>query len=626
MKHILSALVLVLIITFSISAQETYNSKPYQNLYKGNNTNDYNDVSGLPKVQIKTREQINLESQINSLRQENNTANSNRIEVLNQQVSKYNGNVVKMADYYGGGIQPASENDPFIEPDNFMNSRIFSSSASVKAIATFTEQIGANAGRIWVVYAFSSSTSSPDSLRVLYSNNGGISYILYSNIWLGGTDKVNYEDLDIEIIENTSGSKYLWGVYGLRSAGGTGTWFTGGFNLNITSFAGSLWALSWPGNNVNFRYYGIRLTSDNVVWPGSAWVYMVCSFDSTDGSSNHINTQKYARILSPYVSTAPTVTYLPTKFWWYNNNGNIVRTLYSDIAFFRNGSDSLVVSFSGVPDSTKVFFSKSDGNGNPPVSGPAHSQGGTDATARKLYARLSSNGNSNGSVICVFNQYNGSNRNVKYFRSVNFGDFTSPAQSILWGSSVNTNYQPDIVGRRNANIHYFAFNTIASTDSAHLVSVTSSGGTSHIFKMNSVSLLSGTQGSKPGIRFASNDSCYIVYSESGPINVWSSAGCSGAITNIGNQNNIPNDYALKQNYPNPFNPTTSIQFSIPKNGLVKLVVYDILGKEVSTLVNEVKTAGNYIIDFNASNLTSGIYFYKITSGDFSSVKKMMLIK
>ncbi|MCX6164954.1 MAG: T9SS type A sorting domain-containing protein, partial [Ignavibacteriae bacterium] len=142
-------------------------------------------------------------------------------------------------------------------------------------------------------------------------------------------------------------------------------------------------------------------------------------------------------------------------------------------------------------------------------------------------------------------------------------------------------------------------------------------------KMNSASLLSGTQGSKPGFRFVSNDSCYLVYSESGPLKVWSVAGCSGNITAVGNQSNIPNNYALKQNYPNPFNPTTSIQFSIPKNGLVKLVVYDILGKEVSTLVNEVKTAGNYIIDFNASNLTSGIYFYKITSGEFSSVKKML---
>ncbi len=623
MKHILSALVLLLIFTFNLSAQETEYTNPEPNLYKGNNTHKYNDVSGVPQMQTKSQEQIYLEDQIKSLRMENSD-NSTKIEELNQQLSKYNGNTVRPAEYYGGGIVQASNNPPFIQPDNFSNTRIFSSSAIIKALATFTEQVGVNAGRIWVVYAFSANSSSPDSLRVLYSNNGGISYTLYANIWLGGTDKVNFDDLDIEIIENTTGNKYLWGVYGLRSSGGTGNWFTGGFNLNITSFAGSLWALSWPGNNSNHRYYGIRLTSDNVVWPSSAWMYFVCSFDSTDGSGNHFNTQKYARVISPYISTTPTFSYLPTKFWWYSSAGNYIRTLYSDIAFFKNTTDSLVVSFSGVPDSTRIFFAKCDGNGNAPIAG--HYQAGSESTARKLSARLSSNGNSNGSVICVFNQYNGSNRNIKYFRTTNFGNFNSVSQSILWGSNANTNYQPDIVGKRNGNTHYFSFNTLAATDSAHLVSVTSSGSTSHIYKMNSASILSGTQGSKPGFRFINNDSCYILYSESGPQNVWSAAGCSGTITGIGNQNQTPKEFVLNQNYPNPFNPSTTISYSIPKNGLVKLTVYDILGKEIVTLVNEVKTAGNYILDFDASNLSSGIYFYKITSGEFSSIKKMMLIK
>ncbi|MCX6164956.1 MAG: hypothetical protein NTU73_08900, partial [Ignavibacteriae bacterium] len=256
---------------------------------------------------------------------ENNNTNANRIEELNHQLSKFNDNVVKPAEYYGGGIVQASNNPPFIQADNFSNTRIFNSTTTVKALATFTEQIGTNAGRIWVVYAFSANTSSPDSLRVLYSDNGGINYNLYSNIWLGGTDKVNFDDLDIEVIENTSGNKYLWGVYGLRSSGGSGNWFTGGFNLNITSFAGSLWAFSWPGNNTSYRYYGVRMTSDNVVWPGSAWAYFVCSFDSTDGAGVHVNTQKYARVLSPYLSTTPTISYLAVKYFWYSAAGNFVR-------------------------------------------------------------------------------------------------------------------------------------------------------------------------------------------------------------------------------------------------------------------------------------------------------------
>lgn len=89
---------------------------------------------------------------------------------------------------------------------------------------------------------------------------------------------------------------------------------------------------------------------------------------------------------------------------------------------------------------------------------------------------------------------------------------------------------------------------------------------------------------------------------------------------------VPSSFDLKQNFPNPFNPTTNINFSIPKSGMVTLKVYNMLGKEVATLVNEVKTAGNYIVGFNASNLPSGAYFYRIEAGNFNDTKKMLLIK
>jgi hypothetical protein len=89
---------------------------------------------------------------------------------------------------------------------------------------------------------------------------------------------------------------------------------------------------------------------------------------------------------------------------------------------------------------------------------------------------------------------------------------------------------------------------------------------------------------------------------------------------------IPNYYSLAQNYPNPFNPVTKINYTLPKSGNVELKVYDILGREVATLVNEVKQAGIYDVDFNATNLASGIYFYRIKAGDFSAIKKMVLVK
>ena len=84
--------------------------------------------------------------------------------------------------------------------------------------------------------------------------------------------------------------------------------------------------------------------------------------------------------------------------------------------------------------------------------------------------------------------------------------------------------------------------------------------------------------------------------------------------------------SLDQNYPNPFNPITSINYSIPSDGQVKLAIYNVLGSEVSILERGYKSAGNYSYTFDGSNLTSGIYFYMITNGEFVETKKMLLLK
>jgi photosystem II stability/assembly factor-like uncharacterized protein len=89
---------------------------------------------------------------------------------------------------------------------------------------------------------------------------------------------------------------------------------------------------------------------------------------------------------------------------------------------------------------------------------------------------------------------------------------------------------------------------------------------------------------------------------------------------------VPSSFLLKQNYPNPFNPTTNINFSLPKSGLVTLKVYDMTGKEVAVVLNEFKNAGTYIVGFSAANLPSGAYFYRLSSGNLVDTKKMILVK
>ncbi|MCW8996897.1 MAG: T9SS type A sorting domain-containing protein [Psychromonas sp.] len=93
-----------------------------------------------------------------------------------------------------------------------------------------------------------------------------------------------------------------------------------------------------------------------------------------------------------------------------------------------------------------------------------------------------------------------------------------------------------------------------------------------------------------------------------------------------NENISPVSFNLSQNYPNPFNPTTTITYSIPKESQVNLKIYDVMGREVAVLVNGKQQAGAYEVKFDAASLASGTYFYKLTAGDFISVKKMALLK
>jgi len=99
-----------------------------------------------------------------------------------------------------------------------------------------------------------------------------------------------------------------------------------------------------------------------------------------------------------------------------------------------------------------------------------------------------------------------------------------------------------------------------------------------------------------------------------------------AVSNV-----VPTEFALEQNYPNPFNPITKIKFSIPYvethcSASIQLKIYDALGREVAILIKEEKLPGNYEVDFNAGGLSSGVYFYKLQAGDYTNVKKMILLK
>ncbi|MDP2038271.1 MAG: T9SS type A sorting domain-containing protein, partial [Ignavibacteria bacterium] len=107
---------------------------------------------------------------------------------------------------------------------------------------------------------------------------------------------------------------------------------------------------------------------------------------------------------------------------------------------------------------------------------------------------------------------------------------------------------------------------------------------------------------------------------------WSSLVFNPTAIEESDNSRLPTNYELSQNYPNPFNPSTTIKFSLPKDGIVKLSVFNILGQEVGSLVNGFKPAGSYSVSWNAGNLSSGMYFYRLETSNNVITKKMTLVK
>ncbi|MCK9209618.1 MAG: choice-of-anchor A family protein [Ignavibacteriaceae bacterium] len=130
---------------------------------------------------------------------------------------------------------------------------------------------------------------------------------------------------------------------------------------------------------------------------------------------------------------------------------------------------------------------------------------------------------------------------------------------------------------------------------------------------NFATVLSATQASMPSIINVPASMAKVATNPNSP-------------TGVGNDKVVPNEFNLLQNYPNPFNPATTISFSLANNGLVNLTVFNITGEKVATLVNREYQTGNYTVEFNANNLPSGMYLYRLTTGNFVSTKKMILMK
>jgi hypothetical protein len=190
-------------------------------------------------------------------------------------------------------------------------------------------------------------------------------------------------------------------------------------------------------------------------------------------------------------------------------------------------------------------------------------------------------------------------------------------------------------GDKTAGDTIWTRQVLASPDSFGVSTAGSKGQVGQIFKFG---IYGGDNeggtggfGNNHGENIVDGDSVYLIHSQFGSINpaffdAWDYDLEKPKVPTSVIDGTQPLTYRLEQNYPNPFNPTTKIEYSIPTQAPVELKVYNLVGQEVATLVNEVQKAGAHYVKFNATNLASGMYFYRISAGDFSSVKKMVLVK
>jgi photosystem II stability/assembly factor-like uncharacterized protein len=179
---------------------------------------------------------------------------------------------------------------------------------------------------------------------------------------------------------------------------------------------------------------------------------------------------------------------------------------------------------------------------------------------------------------------------------------------------------------------FAVINMNALKDASNIIRMTIQGDTSRVFRTSNLGTtwirealpLEATLGQVQHLQFLSATVGFAGLGSSGGIGGFIKYAVPSGINPV--SGTVPESFSLSQNYPNPFNPSTTIKFALPKSGNVTLKVYNALGKEVETLVNEVMGAGNYEVSYDASKLNSGIYFYRISANGFTDTKRMMLVK
>lgn len=486
------------------------------------------------------------------------------------------------------------------------------SNRTTKIYAAVTEYVGAAAS---------------DQLKIYVSYDNGVTWSL-KGVYNGFSDGARFrsEELDIEpIISGADTLVYAVAGYTYNSRAYT---FIGRFNVTT----GAVNAQSFSLSLNTTQNYNPRIVSDNSFYTSSTYLYVTAMNDSVVGSNHSVKT-RLCVILNPFTAAFTQTHRNPGSggaFWWINTTTSSSSYSYQDVGYFNNSADNTDViyvaaiykgSVAVVNSTVYTAWSKNYGSTNAGSLAIAD-----DNPISKV--RLAYNGGVNGNGAMVYLRDYTSNPlgdvDVRVQNTTNGGLFTSSWTASYMEYTTDTANSCDIQAVKLAN-NKFKFAYSVKGSKCYYTSNTSINTYSVRQLVNSIPAGDGYGRVRAGYRVTS-DSCLSIWSTNTGGGIFSTYGCEGYVGINQNGTSVPTEFKMSQNYPNPFNPVTNIKFSIPQASLVKLVVYDVAGRQVAELVNQQLPAGNYTADFDASQLSSGVYFYRISTDNFTDVKKMMLIK
>lgn len=474
-----------------------------------------------------TQREIEIMNDMDKLKQDENSVNGSKIIDLQKELETINGSTVTRQETSPiGTVIPASKFSPG-QTDNLSHEYVlFNAGNYVAGIATQVEQRGPTAGKIWVAIGLANGDTGifaiPDSIAVYYSVNNGATYNLYAVIAFSSHNKIEWDNMDMEIIENTSGQKYLHIVFGYVTNGGYGQRLIGYTIVSAPAlgYAGS--TLFFPGYNSSSYYKMPRITSDNARYSSNPYITIVVTQDSI-ANNEHYFMSKVCRVLSPYTVT-PSVSYLPKSIYGVAPGHNY--EVFTDVANFHNGNDSLIFVLSGYPGGYEPYIYLYKGFSNSVVY-PVFSGILTPTGDNLEYARVASSAGTNQTSMMITYTDN-------YFNSGDLDQWILYTYDVAnWYSntidytSYNNSRFGDIISRRNANGSFaIAFKNIyGSLENVSSCTFTDDVLSSYIHSLNT-DYANSLSSPKPAFKYQNGDSCLTIWNYFYAVS--STGGCSAS--------------------------------------------------------------------------------------------------